>query len=52
MSYKEYNESNFGEVRRKTKKREIEEAFDEELEAFVDINDDNDDEWKLFLRGM
>ena len=38
VNYKEYEDSNYGEVRRKSRKREIDEALDEELEALVEID--------------
>lgn len=49
-----YEDSHLGQTRRASKRREIEEALDEELESFVNIDfcDDNerDDEWKNFLK--
>lgn len=49
-----YEDSHFGQTRRANKRREIEEALDEELESFVniDFNDgsERNDEWKSFLK--
>ena len=48
-----YEDSHLGQTRRASKRREIEEALDEELESFVNIDfygeNEHDDEWKNFL---
>lgn len=45
MPSNEYNEQGYkawGEIRRTTKRREIEEALEEELESYVDIDFDDE----------
>lgn len=50
MSYREYEDPNFGEVRRKSMKREIDEALDEELDALNEIDFySNVDDVKKFM---
>jgi hypothetical protein len=41
VNYREYDDSNLNEVRRKSRKREIDEALDEELEALTEIDNFN-----------
>lgn len=41
VNYREYEDYSFNEVRRKSRKREIDEALDEELEALAEIDNFN-----------